>query len=56
MSKPESNTRVRKKSYAWVPLLLLLISIYVFWILPQQMPAPKIKATFESPTAPANSK
>jgi len=40
--------RARRK-FPWAPFILLLVSIYVFWILPLQLPKPELKVEFESP-------
>jgi hypothetical protein len=42
--RPESG---RDSSFPWVALLLLAISVYLFWILPRQLPDRPTEVVFE---------
>ncbi|MCW5943463.1 MAG: hypothetical protein KIS66_14620 [Fimbriimonadaceae bacterium] len=46
----------RRRVGAWLPILLLLGSIYVFWVLPAQLGERPVRADFGNDTAPTPSK
>jgi len=48
MAKPP----VRRAPIPWLPLVLLLISILVFWVLPQRSADEPIEVTTDSSSAP----
>jgi hypothetical protein len=46
----ESKKRDRRR-YPWLlPLLLILASIYLFWVVPYQQGRQKVRVEFEQPT------
>lgn len=36
----------RRARFPWIPLILLLGTIYLFWVLPRMMPAKPVKVEF----------
>ncbi|HXH60151.1 MAG TPA: hypothetical protein VNI20_02205 [Fimbriimonadaceae bacterium] len=44
----ETKQRNRKR-FPWWPLVLLLLSIYLFWVLPYQRGDRPVKVEFEQP-------
>lgn len=44
------RARPRKRSSAWIALVLLLASIYVFWILPYQTGSRPVRVEFSQDT------
>jgi paraquat-inducible protein B len=54
MTPDEAPVRLKTKAKkSWIlPLVLLIITAGVFWVLPSQLPKPKLKVDFET----ANSK
>jgi hypothetical protein len=45
----ESKKRDRRR-FPWWPLLLLLVSIYLFWVLPFQRGGRPVEVEFERPS------
>lgn len=40
--------RRKRPAIPWVPLVLLIVSVYIFWIMPLHMPRPEMKIDFEA--------
>ncbi len=53
VSRAERNSKAspKKKAFPWIVFVLLLATIYIFWIYPLQKSRPSVEVTFE----PANS-
>ena len=56
MGKPErkASPSPKKKQgnpFPWLLLILLLATIYIFWIYPIQKPRPPVKVTYEPATS-----
>jgi hypothetical protein len=50
VSKPERGSKKaelrRKRGFPWIPLILLLASIIVFWVLPTQLRERPVQVEF----------
>lgn len=44
-----SSTSGRRKRFPWIPLLALLGTIYLFWVLPHQLGDRPIDVEFTNP-------
>jgi hypothetical protein len=50
---PASGTGRKPAKFPWLALILLAASIYVFWVLPRQIPQKPVDVRFEDgPRAP----
>ncbi|MCC6351200.1 MAG: hypothetical protein KJZ62_09640 [Fimbriimonadaceae bacterium] len=45
--EPPKKTSPPRVAFPWLGLALLLASVYVFWILPQQSPPSDVSVTFD---------
>ncbi|HRI43361.1 MAG TPA: hypothetical protein PLL78_05615 [Fimbriimonadaceae bacterium] len=48
MRGAETPRPTRERRFPWLPLVLLLVSLYLFWVLPHQLGDRPVKVEFEA--------